>query len=124
MLLARAKHRESGFWCLMWLSPQKDDLALLNKFKRIEPEHMPREAVPLVGFRRTFEKFFTYERPPAPMSKSNFICPGDGGPDVFVHISAFARAGLPAPIEGQRVSFDIEPNSRTGKPGATNIREE
>jgi cold shock protein len=64
------------------------------------------------------------ERQPNEARGFGFIRPDDGGPDVFVHISAFARAGLPAPTEGQRVSFDIEPNSRTGKPGATNIREE
>jgi hypothetical protein len=69
MLLARAKHRESGFWCLMWLSPQKDNLALHNNFRVVEPEHMPKEAVPLAGSRRTFEKFFTYEKPPAPARK-------------------------------------------------------
>ncbi len=71
MLLARTKHRESGFWCLMWLSSQKDNLAMHNNFRLVAPEHMPKEAVPLIGSRRTFERFFTYEKPAAPASKSN-----------------------------------------------------
>jgi CspA family cold shock protein len=53
-----------------------------------------------------------------------FIRPDDGGADVFVHLSAFTRSGLPTPMEGQRVSFDIELNHRNGKPSATNIRAE
>jgi cold shock protein len=53
-----------------------------------------------------------------------FIRPDDGGAEVFAHLSAFTRAGLPPPTEGQRVSFDIEMNPRNGKPGAANIREE
>jgi cold shock protein len=53
-----------------------------------------------------------------------FIRPDGGGADVFEHISAFSRARLPPPTEGQRVSFEIELNSYNGKPSATNIREE
>ena len=36
-----------------------------------------------------------------------FIQPSDGGKEVFVHISAVERAGLPALREGQEVSFDL-----------------
>jgi CspA family cold shock protein len=50
-----------------------------------------------------------------------FIRPDDGGADVFVHISAFTRIGLPAPAEGQRFAFDVEINPSNGKPAATNI---
>jgi cold shock protein len=44
-----------------------------------------------------------------------FIRPDGGGANVFVHVSAFIRAGLPPPTEGQKVSFDIEVNPRDGK---------
>jgi cold shock protein len=53
-----------------------------------------------------------------------FIQPDDGGDDVFVHVSALARSGIPDLLEGQRVSFNIETDRRTGKPVAVNIREE
>jgi len=52
-----------------------------------------------------------------------FIQPDDGGKDVFVHASALERAGLRDLAEGQKVSFDIEADRRTGKSSATNIRE-
>ncbi len=53
-----------------------------------------------------------------------FIQPDDGGKDVFVHVTALERAGLRALVEGQKVSFDIEADRRTGKVNATNTREE
>jgi cold shock protein len=53
-----------------------------------------------------------------------FIQPDDGGKDVFVHVTALERAGLRTLVEGQKVSFDIEADRRTGKTNATNIREE
>jgi CspA family cold shock protein len=49
-----------------------------------------------------------------------FIEQEGGGPDVFVHISAVERAGLPNLVDGQKVSFDIETDSRSGKSAATN----
>ena len=52
------------------------------------------------------------------------IQPDDGGKDVFVHVTALERAGMRDLVEGQKVSFDIEPDRRTGKTTATNIREE
>ena len=52
-----------------------------------------------------------------------FIQPEDGGQDVFVHISAVERSGLGGLAEGQRVSYDLEKNQRTGKDAATNLRE-
>ena len=53
-----------------------------------------------------------------------FIQPDDGGKDVFVHVSALTRAGMRDLAEGQKVSFDIEVDQRTGKNAATNIRED
>ena len=43
---------------------------------------------------------------------------------MFVHVTALERAGIRTLVEGQKVSFDIEADRRTGKTTATNIREE
>jgi len=51
-----------------------------------------------------------------------FIQPDDGGNDVFVHISAVERAGLHRLDEGQKVSYDIVADRRTGKSSADNLR--
>ena len=51
-----------------------------------------------------------------------FIQPDDGGKDVFVHISAVERAGMSGPDEGQKVSFDVVADRRTGKSSAANLR--
>jgi len=51
-----------------------------------------------------------------------FIQPDDGGKDVFVHISAVERAGLHTLNEGQKISFDLVADRRTGKSGAENLR--
>jgi len=49
-----------------------------------------------------------------------FITPGDGSPDVFVHISAVERAGMRALNEGQRVSYDVV--TERGKQAASNLQ--
>ena len=41
-----------------------------------------------------------------------FIQPDDGGADVFVHISAVERAGLATLNDGQKVSFELQPDRR------------
>jgi CspA family cold shock protein len=51
-----------------------------------------------------------------------FIQPEDGGKDVFVHISAVERAGMHTLNEGQKVSFDVVADRRTGKSSADNLR--
>jgi cold shock protein len=51
-----------------------------------------------------------------------FIQPEDGGKDVFVHISAVERAGMNTLNEGQKVSFDVVADRRTGKSSADNLR--
>ena len=50
-----------------------------------------------------------------------FIQPDDGSKDVFVHISAVERAGLRSLTEGQKVSFEIETDKRTGKSSAGSL---
>jgi CspA family cold shock protein len=51
-----------------------------------------------------------------------FIQPDDGGKDVFVHISAVERAGMRSLNEGQKVSFDVVADRKTGKSSAENLR--
>lgn len=51
-----------------------------------------------------------------------FIAPEDGGTDVFVHISAVERAGLRTLVEGQKVSFDVVADRRSGKSAADNLQ--
>lgn len=52
-----------------------------------------------------------------------FIVQDAGGPDVFVHVSAVERAGMRGLVEGQKVSYEIEADRRTGKSAATNLQD-
>ena len=60
-------------------------------------------------------KFFHGER------GYGFIKPDDGGSDVFVHITAVERAGLNDLTEGQRITFDVEPDKKGKGPKAVNL---
>lgn len=51
-----------------------------------------------------------------------FIEADNGSADVFVHISAVERAGLRSLSDGQKVSFDIVQDKRSGKSSADNLR--
>jgi CspA family cold shock protein len=51
-----------------------------------------------------------------------FIQPDGGGNDVFVHISAVERAGMSNLNEGQKVSYEIAQDRRTGKSSADQLR--
>jgi len=51
-----------------------------------------------------------------------FIQQTEGGPDVFVHVSAVERAGMRGLVEGQKISFDIEADQRSGKSSAANLQ--
>ena len=61
-------------------------------------------------------KFFNAEK------GFGFIVPDDGGKDVFVHVSAVQRSGLAGLAEGQRVSYDSEPDKKGKGPKAVNLR--
>ena len=50
-----------------------------------------------------------------------FIQLDNGGDDVFVHISAVERAGLRLITDGQKLSFDIVTDSRSGKKAVDNL---
>ena len=51
-----------------------------------------------------------------------FIQPDNGQKDVFVHISAVERAGMRTLKEGQKISFEIVTDKRTGKSSAGNLQ--
>ncbi len=55
-----------------------------------------------------------------PAKGFGFIQPSDGSKDVFVHISAVERAGLPGLKDGQKVSFDVV--TERGKTAAGNLK--
>lgn len=50
-----------------------------------------------------------------------FIAPEDGGQDVFVHISAVERAGFRGLNEGQRVSYELQRDAKSGKMSAEKL---
>ena len=49
-----------------------------------------------------------------------FIEPDDGTSDAFVHISAVERAGLATLVDGQKISYELQPG-RGGKSSAENL---
>ncbi len=51
-----------------------------------------------------------------------FIQPDDGGKDVFVHISAVQRSGMQTLAEGQRLTYELEADRRTGKSSAVDLK--
>ena len=53
-----------------------------------------------------------------------FIQPDEGGKDVFVHISAVEQAGMRSLAEGQKISYEIVTDKRSGKQSAGNLQAE
>ncbi len=51
-----------------------------------------------------------------------FIQPDNGGADVFVHISAVERAGMREIVEGQKLSFEVERDNKSGKMSAGQLQ--
>ncbi len=51
-----------------------------------------------------------------------FIQPDDGSTDVFVHISAVERAGMRSLSDGQKITYDVVRDKRSGKNSADNLR--
>jgi len=70
------------------------------------------KAMPITGT----VKFFNNEK------GFGFIQPDDGSRDVFVHISAVTSSGIGTLNEGQRVSFEVEPDKRGKGPKAVNLK--
>lgn len=61
-------------------------------------------------------KFFNAEK------GYGFIKPDDGGRDIFVHITAVETAGLRSLTEGQRISYEIEPDKKGKGPKAVDLQ--
>lgn len=51
-----------------------------------------------------------------------FIQPDAGGKDVFVHVTAVQRAGLNSLADGQKVTYELETDRRTGRESAVNLQ--
>jgi CspA family cold shock protein len=51
-----------------------------------------------------------------------FIAPDDGGKDAFVHVSAVQRSGIGDLREGQKVSFELVSDPKTGKMSADKLK--
>ena len=51
-----------------------------------------------------------------------FSQPDDGGADVFVHISAVERSTLGSLNEGQKLSYELERDQRSGKMSAGQLQ--
>ena len=51
-----------------------------------------------------------------------FIAPDNGERDVFVHATALERAGIHSLNEGQKVSFEVVADRRSGKSSADNLQ--
>jgi CspA family cold shock protein len=51
-----------------------------------------------------------------------FIQPSGGGKDVFVHATALERSGMHSLREGQKVSYELQTDRRTGKVSAVNLK--
>ena len=60
-------------------------------------------------------KFFNTEK------GYGFIKPDDGAADVFVHVTAVTAAGLTSLEQGQKISFDVEPDKKGKGPKAVNL---
>ncbi len=50
-----------------------------------------------------------------------FIKPDEGSSDIFVHITAVEQAGMTTLAEGQRISFEIEPDKKGKGPKAVDL---
>ena len=51
-----------------------------------------------------------------------FIQPDDGGKDAFVHVSAIERAGMNDLREGQKISYELVTDKRSGKMSADSLK--
>jgi CspA family cold shock protein len=57
-----------------------------------------------------------------PAKGFGFIQPDAGGPDVFVHISAVERSTLGSLQVGQKISYELERDQRSGKMSAAKLQ--
>ena len=57
-----------------------------------------------------------------PTKGFGFIQPDNGGPDVFVHISAVERSSLGSLHEGQTLGYELEKDARSEKMSAGQLQ--
>lgn len=57
-----------------------------------------------------------------PTKGFGFIAPDDGGSDAFVHISALERSGVGDLQEGQKVSYELMLDRKSGKMTAESLK--
>ncbi|WP_158914131.1 cold-shock protein [Caulobacter sp. S45] len=57
-----------------------------------------------------------------PTKGFGFIQPDDGAQDVFVHVSAVERSGIGSINEGQKLSYELERDQRSGKMSAAQLK--
>ncbi len=57
-----------------------------------------------------------------PTKGFGFIQPDNGGQDAFVHISAVERAGMSTLNEGQKLSYEMVSDKRSGKMSADKLQ--
>jgi len=50
-----------------------------------------------------------------------FMQPDNSGADTFVHISAVERSGMSTLVEGQKLTYDVEQDRKSGKMCACNL---
>ena len=62
-------------------------------------------------------KWFNFEK------GFGFIAPDDGGKDAFVHISAVERSGIGDLREGQKVSYELVADRKSGKMSADHLKD-
>ena len=51
-----------------------------------------------------------------------FISPEDGSKDVFVHVTAVQRSGIPELSDNMKLSFEVQPDKRGRGPQAVNLQ--
>jgi len=50
-----------------------------------------------------------------------FLAPDDGSKDVFVHVTALEQGGMRGLVEGQKLSYELQTDSRSGKTSAVKL---
>ena len=122
------KNTNMSYGCQIEFRP--DDLASPRATRRTD-DLLPksrsfRDGCAIAGLSNTYLKEVTMTQGTVKWFNSQkgfgFIQPDDGSKDVFVHISAVERAGLYSLNEGQKVTFDLVADRKTGKSSADNLK--
>jgi ATP-dependent RNA helicase RhlE len=96
--------------------PFKTDLPQARVVRQVTPNNPPAKSKGEIDMATGTVKWFNSTK------GYGFIAPDAGGDDVFVHISALERSGMRAPVEGQKLSYDLQRDPKKGKMSATNLK--